>query len=220
MAPTGIRPAVLLAVAALLALIALFLPWWSVNSTMSGGAFGTVKGTDDAAPFDDRVDGAVLTGVFWVVALLAVVATVVLVLAPMGTPPWVPVATASAGALLLILLPLLAIVTWPGSGASFWGTETARNAASSVTSSRYANVGWYIALVSGLVCAGGALLAWRSGRAPMVQAVRAVPSAALPSKPTPKEPVAPLAAVKVASRKVSTAKPVAKSVAANTRRSK
>lgn len=205
MAP-NLRVTAVLGAAAFLALIALFLPWWTLGAG-NGGAGASIN----AAPFDDGqiANGVVMTGVFWILGLVACIAAVVAGLLPRPLPTWTVPVAAGVAALLFLLMPLLAISSWPPSGIHFWGSDskTSNVAGFNFTSSysAYANVGWYLALVAGVASAAGAVLSWRAAPSPSA-AQEAEPQVVLSSKPVPVAMEAPVEAAprsKPAARKAT-----------------
>lgn len=143
-----------LAVAILLAAAAVALPWWTVT-----GSVGGLEGTTTAGAFDTG-DGvletweAVVAGVLTLLALagLAFTGVVAWDLASLEDR-WrerAAPAAAVAGALLLVGA-LLAVVTWPGEGAGFWDEDRVEGFGGSVASETAAGLGWYAAVLAGIL---------------------------------------------------------------------
>jgi hypothetical protein len=169
----------------------------------------------DAAPFNDAhgaANGVALTGVFWAIGLAAALAATVVLLLPARGPSWLPGALAGAAGLLFLLMPLLAISTWPPSGLKFWDSGSDGSSFGSSSFSAYAGVGWYLALAAGLASAFAAFLAWTGrGAAPMPASVAPAP-APTPAPASRKPPTAQETAPAPKARKPAkaAAKPAAK----------
>lgn len=149
-----------LVVAVLLAAVAVALPWWTVT-----GSVGGLEGTTSAGAFDTG-DGLVETwqaGLAGVLTLLAlaglafagVVAGDLAALDDTWARAAVP-AAAVAGALLLVAA-LVAVVTWPGEDAGFWDEARVEGFGGSVASETAAGLGWYAAVLAGVL---GPVAAW------------------------------------------------------------
>jgi len=155
-----LRATVTLGAVGLLALVTLFVPWWTGHGSVSYNGF-TGGGGENAAPFNDGsglAEGVVLSGILWLVGIAAVVAATLATLVWTERPVLAP-ALGALATLLFLLTPILAIFTWPSGNVGFWDGGSQSSGAVGVSYSTYANAGWYMALACALVAGFGTYLA-------------------------------------------------------------
>lgn len=183
---------ILVGAAALLLLVGLLTPWWTVHGeATSGGA--TNENTESAGPFaanDGLIeDGqAILTGLLVLLAFLATVTALVFVLTPAvpdnvrAQTPW-PLLGAAVVALLAILL---AATTWPPEDIGFWDSESSSFSGFGMSmqaeATFYANAGWYLTVLAVPVLAFAGIDFVRNGS---TQAAGTGTGPAKASNPTP-----------------------------------
>lgn len=153
------RPDRVLAVLAfLLAVTALLLPWWRVTWDD-----GSVAVRDDVSAF--RPEEPLTTGwAPWLTGLLAAGAALVLFVRVAANSHehepgrWRRDLGVAAG---LLLVAAASCLLWPSAIPSFWGGRTYSDGGVAVTETAMPGLGWWLALVAGILAA---LAFWRAGR--------------------------------------------------------
>lgn len=146
---------------AVLILVSLVTPWWTVHAT-SSGSFGGFSVNVSSGPFNDTpisTGKAVVSGLLVLFALLGAIAGAVFLWSVPKLAKWAPLATASAGGLTLLAV-LLAAFTWPENG-GFWDSGSGSGGGFSVSATTYASFGWYAAAVAVIGAGFATLLALR-----------------------------------------------------------
>lgn len=178
---------VLAVLAFLLAVTALLLPWWRISWDD-----GTVVNRDDA--FALRPEPPLTTTwAPWVTGGLAAVAALVLFVRLAANShehepgKWRRDLGVAAG---LLLLAAASCLLWPASPPSFWGGRTYSDGGVSVTETAMPALGWWLALVAGLLAAAAFR---RAGKAPSADGPGAGPGAGstpagLPAQPRSSPP--------------------------------
>lgn len=151
---------IIAAATALLLLLSLLTPWWTVHAETTGrGSFPMdVSGRASAGPFDDGggIIGdaqAVWSGVLVLTGLLAIAAVAVLSFVRPQLAR-VQIGLSVATAFLVALTAILAITTWPDEGGmDFWDSQSGTAMGITFEGTSYAGFGWYTA-VAAAVAAG------------------------------------------------------------------
>lgn len=141
-------------IAALLLLLALFIPWWTVDIE-TDGFFGGNDASESAGPFNgnDLIEDeqASFAGLLTVVPLLAFVAGAI-VQNMRGEPSRMTSSLLfGVGGLLALIAIVLAATTWPGDDMTFWDSASSDGFGGSLSVNSYAAAGWYLALIGGLL---------------------------------------------------------------------
>lgn len=162
---------ILAGLGALLVLLAIVTPWWTVSFAFSSsGGFGmgptNGDGQESAGPFDDgegviAQSQATVAGLFGLVALGALLAVMVFGILEradaLSLPPVVFLATAAGAAFFIVLAAILAATTWP-EDMGFWDSDSGSANGFSTSVEAYGAVGWYFAVVAGAVAIAVAVM--------------------------------------------------------------
>ena len=150
---------VLAFVAFLLAATALLLPWWRITWDD-----GTVEVREDAFAFrpEDPLTTSWaphVTGALCVVAVLGLFVRLAANSHVHEPPKWRRDLGLAAG---LLLLAAASCIFWPSATPAFWGGRTYSDGGIAVTETAMPGLGWWLAVVAGVLCAGAF---WKAGKA-------------------------------------------------------
>lgn len=157
---------------AVLCLVCLFAPWWTVSGTYTSG-FGVDKTTKSARPFSDGGDiiegsAALIAGGLVLAGALAIGTSAVFsglafqAKRPANVlTPWLGL----AGSLALLSAVVLAYTTWPPDGFAFWDSSNSGVGGIRASETYAAGLGWYLAVIAVLVCAAGGIYGLLQSRA-------------------------------------------------------